>query len=91
MRLMDFPERLVDRQIDRGRGTRAERIQAVRTAQNFLAFACVLGFVSVAINLFGTGPFRALWMGLGVLWVAVAALTWRQRRYVDRLALGEGR
>lgn len=91
MRLMDFPERLVDRQIDRGRGTRAERIRAVRTAQNFLYFACVLGFVSVAINVFGTGAFRALWMGIGALWLAITALTVRQRRYVDRLARGEGR
>lgn len=58
----------------------------VRTSQTLLAVACLLGFVAVTVNVLGTGPFRALWVGLGVLWLAVAALTVRQRRYLDRLA-----
>jgi 4-hydroxybenzoate polyprenyltransferase len=83
---MGLPERLVDRQLDRARGSRRARLQALRATQNLLLASVILGLLTALISSVSGVFDRRVWVAFALVWLAVGYVNWRQRRYLRRLS-----
>lgn len=80
---MGLPERLVDRQLAKRGGRAKDAVASVRTGQNLLTVAMTLGLMTSSLQLLTGTPDRLLWTVLGLGWLCVAYLLFRQRRYLN--------
>ena len=79
-----LPERLLDRQLAKGRGEWPERLKAARLTQDLLMAATALGLVAAAQNLWGGLPVRPFWVFSGLFWLTMGYVLIRQRRHLDQ-------
>lgn len=81
-----WPERLVDRSLERGHGDERARLRGALRSQAASLFAVLLGLLVAAVNLStgSLGP-QGVWALVGVAWLGIGHMNVRQRRYVRRL------
>lgn len=78
-------ERLLERPIENGKGTREDRVRAMRRSNRLLIVAAIFNGIAVVFGLLGQ-QLRPLWLSLGVFWVAFSCFLYRQRRYLGTLS-----
>jgi phage shock protein PspC (stress-responsive transcriptional regulator) len=82
-----MPERLMERQIERGKGSRDDRIREAGRSSRLLIVAAVCNGIAVILGLLGQdGNLRRLWLVLGAFWLVFSYFLYRQRRYLNTLS-----
>ncbi len=59
---------------------------AVRTGQNLLLAAVVLGLVAALVNMAAGVLDRRVWAAFALAWLVIGYVHWRQRRYLKGLS-----
>ncbi len=81
-----LPERLVERQLSKGKGDTPQHLRLHVWGKRLLCVAAVLGLLNSGLQLAtgSTGATRVLWVAAGAFWAVSGYVALRQLLYLNR-------